>query len=172
MIHIYYGNGKGKTSAAIGLIIRALSTNKKIALYKFFKKKNSSGEDNLLLKQKNVDIYYSDFSHPFFLKNPSIEYNNKIYANQKELFNSVYQAIKKKYKYIILDEVLDLIKLKIISTQECLSLFQSAGKEIELVLTGHYINRKLIKHADLVTQMKKIKHYFDDKVKARKGIEF
>ncbi len=172
MVHIYYGDGKGKSTSAVGVIIRALGCNLKIALFKFFKPRNISGEDGILEKYKNITIFYSKYSHPRIVKNGvSRDYKIKSFRNQKELFLTACKLFKKKYDIIILDEVLDLIPDKIIKTGELLELIKSKNKNMELILTGHYINKKLIASADLVTEMKKIKHYYDKNIVNRKGIE-
>ena len=99
---------------------------------------------------------------------------DKIINSQKKLFETAKGILygKKKYDVIILDEGLDLVKYKIIATNELIQFIQSKPKDVEIILTGHYINRKIKKYADLVTYFKKIKHYYDKGVKARQGIEF
>lgn len=171
MIHLYYGDGKGKTTAAVGLIIRALPLNRKIIIFKFFKTKSASGEDVFLLKQKNIKMVFSRFTFPF-KQSISDDKIKQIYQHQKEIFSSVFFYLKKGYKFIILDEVLDLIQHQIITSDDCLALIKQTDHDQELIMTGHYIDEKLIQAADLVTEMKKVKHYFDRKTAARKGVEF
>ncbi len=171
MVHIYYGKGKGKTTAALGLVLRALNYNLKIAVVKFFKTRNISGEDEILQEYKNVKIIFSKYPHPMFMKDP--EQNKKeSFDYQHSLFERAVRIVQNKYDIIILDEVLDLIKENIISTKDMINLIKSKKENIELILTGHYINESLIKHADLVTQMISIKHYYDRGVPPRRGVEF
>lgn len=171
MVHIYYGRGKGKTTAAMGMVLRALNYNLKIVVIKFFKPRYISGEDRLLEKYKNVKLIFSKYSHPEFMKNTQ-QNKEKVFQHQYFLFKKAKEIIQKDYDIIVLDEILDLIKSGIITTKDIIELIKLKRENIELVLTGHFINKSLIKHADLVTEMKKIKHYYDKDSRARKGIEF
>lgn len=172
MIHIYYGYGKGKTTAALGLVLRSLAYNYKIAIFRFLKIRDISGEDKILKKFKQIKIYYPKSHYPLYLKNVAQEKIQEIYNDQKELFFSVFELFDKGLDVIVLDEILDLIELKIITTKDLIHLLRFYGRNLELIITGHSLNRKIRKYADLVTYMKKIKHYYDKKVKARKGIEY
>lgn len=171
MVHIYYGSGKGKTTAAMGMVLRALNYNLKIAVIKFFKPRYISGEDRLLEKYKNVKLIFSKYSHPEFMKNTQPN-KEKVFQHQYLLFKKAKEIIQKDYDIIVLDEILGLIKPGIITTKDIIELIKLKKENIELVLTGHFINKSLIKHADLVTEMKKIKHYYDKDSQAKKGIEF
>jgi len=171
MIHIYYGDGQGKTCAANGLILRALNNKFKVIIVRFFKTPYISGEDLIFKKFKNIKIFFSKYPHPFFLNN--FKQKEKAKNEQLNLFLKVKNLINKnpKVNLIVLDEVLDLIKEKIISTSMLLHLLKQ-NKKVEFVLTGHYINKTLVKNADKITEMKMIKHYFYKGISARKGIEF
>lgn len=171
MVHIYYGSGKGKTTAAMGMILRALNYNLKIIIIKFFKPRHISGEDNILEKYKNIKLIFSRYPHPQFMKG-QWKNNQKIYQHQYFLFQKALKIIKNNADIVVLDEVLDLVKLKIIKTEDLINLIKLKNINIELILTGHFINKKIIKHADLVTEMKKLKHYYDKKIPVKKGIEF
>ncbi len=171
MVHIYYGIGKGKTTAALGVILRALNYNLKVALIKFFKTRNISGEDKVLKEFKNVRLICSRYPHPRFMKNPE-QNKMKSFENQKLLFEKAVKILQAKYDIVILDEVLDIIKENIISTKDMINLMTSKKENIELILTGHYINESLINNADLVTQMTSIKHYYSKGIPPRQGIEF
>ncbi len=172
LIQIYYGNGKGKTSAAIGSIIRAINYKYKVCLIKFFKIENISGEDRIL-KSLNIEIHFSKYKHPFFYYNSvDNKLKKKIFDYQKYLLNVAKEKLTGKYDLIVLDEILDLIKEEIISTKDLLDIIKGKNKNTELILTGHYINEKLIKFADLVTEIKKIKHYFDKGISNRKGYDY
>jgi cob(I)alamin adenosyltransferase len=166
-IQIYTGWGKGKSTSAAGLVLRACGANLKVALFRFFKTKNLSSEDKILKKIKNLKIFYPEFSSLVFSRNANLE---KIKSEQKKLFEIVKKEINN-YNLIVLDEALDLIKYKIISTDEFLNLLKKRNNT-EIVITGHYLNRKLKKIAHLITEFKKVKHYYDKGIKARKGIEF
>ncbi len=172
LVQIYYGNGKGKTSLATGIIIRALAYNFKILLIKFFKLKNKSGED-LILDKLNVEIIFSQYMHPYFYYNKlTEELKKKIINNQIELFNIAKEKVKKEYDLIVMDEILDLIKDNIISSDDLIKLIKIKNKNTELILTGHYIDDKLRQVADLISFIKKEKHYYDKKIYNRKGFEY
>lgn len=168
-VQIYFGYGKGKSTAASGIILRAVTFGFKIAVFRFFKPKGVSSENKVLEKfRENIKIYYPKYSAPQFAKGVSID---RIIQDQRALFDTAKEIINK-YDIVILDEGLDIIKYKIISTEEMINFIKEKPKGTELILTGHYINRRLKKYADLITEFKKVKHYYDRGIKARKGIEF
>lgn len=171
MVHIYWGKGKGKTTSSIGLIIRALAYQKKIGLIKFFKQENCSGEDHVLAKFKKVSIWYSKYKYPGFIKNDG-SYRKKSCQDQKRLFNKAMLLSKKKYDILVLDEILDLIPEKIINTEDLIALIKQRWPSMELILTGHYIDKQLSKTADLITEMRNIKHFFNKKIGSREGVEY
>ncbi len=171
MVHIYYGSGKGKTTAALGIILRALNYNHKICIIKFFKPQNISGEDKALKKYKNIKLIFSKYPHPQFIKNND-QNKREAEAYQHSLFKEAEKIIQQNYNIVVLDEILDLVKAGIIKTEDITGLIKSKNKNIELILTGHYINKTLIKDADLVTEMKKVKHYYDKGHPAKKGVEY
>ncbi len=169
-VHIYYGDGKGKTSSATGVALRAVAHNLKIAIFRFFKLKGVISEDKILQKFSNIKIFYPRYSAPMFA--PEVP-EKRIILDQQKLFEKARIIVsKKEYDIIILDEVLDLVKYKVISTQDIVHLINKKPENVEIILTGHYINKTLKKYAGLITYFKKIKHYYDKGVKARKGIEF
>lgn len=169
-VHIYYGNGKGKTCSATGVALRAVAHNLKIAIFRFFKPENTSAEDKILQKFPDIKIFYPKYSS--FMFSPDVP-EEKIIKDQQRLFEKSRTIVsRKEYDIVILDEVLDLVKLKIISTQDIVQIIKTKPKNVEIILTGHYINKTLKGYAGLVTYFKKIKHYYDKGVKARKGIEF
>lgn len=168
-IQIYYGNGKGKSTSIAGLILRALPHNFKIALFRFFKPPNVTSEDKILKNfKKNLKIYYPKYPSPMFNKKNKID---EIKEDEKILFNKFVENMKN-YDIIILDEGLDLIKYKIISSKELIKILKNKPENLEIVLTGHYIDRKIKKIADLITEFKNIKHYYQKGIKARRGIEY
>jgi cob(I)alamin adenosyltransferase len=153
MIQIYYGYGKGKTTAAIGQGIRARGAGMSVSLVQFLKDCNS-GE----LGAVDFEIFKAPESLPF---NPGREY--------QEWVDSAIGFIENcKSDMIILDEFLDAIP-EFISEETALRLM---NKNAEIIITGHKEIKSLFENADYITHMEKIKHPFDKGVKARKGIEF
>lgn len=154
MIQIYYGYGKGKTTAAIGLGMRAAGAGMKVSLVQFFKDDKSSE-----LKSVPFDVFKAPDSLPF---NPGKEYQVWV--------DSAVDFIKNcKSDIIILDEFLDVIP-NFISVETAKELIDKADSEI--VITGHKEIKELFEKSDYITHFEKIKHPYDKGVKAREGIEF
>jgi len=168
MIQIYTGKGKGKTTAALGLTLRALGANFRVCFIQFMKKGNFS-EVRALKKFKKLT--FKQFGREKFvsLKNPSREdilLANKALKFARKAVNS------KKYDLVVLDEINVAVKFKLIKLAEVIELVKNVPLFTELILTGRYAHGKLIKLADLVTEMQERKHYFRKGKKARKGIEY
>ena len=153
MLHIYYGNGKGKTTAAIGLGIRARGAGMSVSLVQFLKDCNSSE-----LKAVDFEVIKAPESLPF---NPGREY-------QAWVDSAICFIESCSSEVIILDEFLDVIP-DFVSEEQALRLI---NKEAEVIITGHKEIKPLFEKADYITHMEKIKHPFDKGVKARRGIEF
>ena len=168
MIHIYTGNGKGKTTAALGLIIRALGNGKRVCLIQFMKKNFVYGEIKFLEKQKNIDIFQFgtdqliDPNHPDEIDFKEAELG---YQKAKEILNSG------KYDLIVIDEINVAIKWKLLPLEKQLELLD-IKTDAEVVMTGRYASPEVVKKANLVTEMLEIKHYYSEGVQARKGVEF
>jgi len=168
MIQVYIGNGKGKTTAALGLGLRANGAGKKVLLIQFLKNGQSS-EIKTIRKLKNFDVKI--FGKKGFLDKNKL--TKKDFDLAKQGFNFAQKAVKsKKYNLIILDEINMVNYFGLIKTDDLISLIKKIPSEIELILTGRNASKKIIQSADLVTEMKQIKHYYKKKIKARKGIEF
>jgi cob(I)alamin adenosyltransferase len=172
MVHIYYGDGKGKTSAALGLVLRASSRKLPVLIIRFLKNPGVTGEDELLSKFMIADLVYPSAPTPLFPGKSGKDAGKKAFEAQVNLFRSIPDLVKKKNKVVILDEALDLVRLKLIRSRDLTDLFKKIGPGREIVATGHYMDRELERAADLVTEMKKVKHYFDRNLKARKGVEY
>lgn len=167
MIQVYTGNGKGKTTAALGLALRASGAGLKVYIGQFVKK-GSYGEIKALSKIKNIKI--EQFGAGCFIKkNPTV----KDFQSVKEGFLKVKEIIKKKsYDLVILDEINVALNLKLLSLEEVIELIKNTPASMELVLTGRNAPSAILKLADLVSEIKDRKHYYQKGVKARKGIEY
>lgn len=172
MIHIYYGNGKGKSTAAAGLALRALGHGFSVLMFKFLKNRGGSGEDRFLEKFRKAKIVYAAAPVPLFLSGRDAKAREKARVSQVRLFGRILPYLEKKYRVVVLDEVLDLVRPGWIGVRDLIRLVQKVPSGTELVLTGHYADPLLLRSADLVTEMKKVKHYYDKGRAARKGIEF
>ena len=167
-IHVYTGNGKGKTTSAIGLGIRAAGAGLKVHMLQFMKGRRYS-ELNTLDKIKNFT--YSQHGRDEFVnkKNPE-----KIDIDlAQEGFKQVKKLIKSnKYDMIILDEINVAVDFNLIALDDVLKLIKEKPEKLEIVLTGRYANPKIIKIADYVTEMLEINHPYQKGVQARKGFDF
>jgi cob(I)alamin adenosyltransferase len=177
--HIYYGYGKGKTTSVIGLTIRALGAGKSVALIQFDKgydgvnehyseRKILSGFPNLQLLPFGKERVLGKNSFRFKNEPGDFEEAQKGLAKAKELLTDG------KVDLLILDEVLAAVMCKLLTQNEVMELVDiyNQNRHCELVFTGHQVWPELVAKADLVTELKKEKHYFDQKVLSKEGIEF
>jgi cob(I)alamin adenosyltransferase len=168
MIQIYTGNGKGKTTASLGLIVRALGREKRVCLIQFMKKNFEYGEIKFLSKQNGLDIFQ-------FGTDKLVDPNNPAKIDFKEAekaFQKAKEAIaSKKYELIVIDEINVAVEWKLLPLEKQLELLKMKTKA-EIIMTGRYATDEVIDKADLVTEMKEVKHYFNAGTPARKGIEF
>ena len=168
MIHIYTSNGKGKTTAALGLGLRAIGANKKVLLIQFLKDGQSS-EIKAIKKLSNFDVKV--FGRKGFLNKNKLTKKDFDPAWRGFLFAK--KAIQsKKYNLIILDEINMVNYFGLLKIEEVIDLIKKTPLKTELILTGRNASKKLIQLADLVTEMKEVKHYYRKEVKARRGIEY
>lgn len=167
MIQVYTGDGKGKTTAGLGLAIRAAGAGKKVYIAQFVKGRECS-ESNVLKKIKNIKI--EQFGSGYFIKGKP---RRKDIEAAGAGFKKIIGILKKnKFDVIILDEINVAMDLKLLDCHDVLKLIKNTSKKIELILTGRNAPREILKCADLVSRIKEIKHYFKSGLKARKGIEY
>jgi cob(I)alamin adenosyltransferase len=167
LIQVYTGNGKGKTTAALGLALRAAGAGLKVFIGQFIKGKNYS-ELTALKKIKNIKV--EQFGRGCFIKKTP---NQKDIDAAKNGWLKIKKIISQEtYDVVILDEINIALKLNLLELKEVISLIKKAPKKLELVLTGRYAHPQIIKMADLVSQIIERKHYFRQGIKARKGIEY
>ena len=173
-IHLYYGDGKGKTTAALGLAFRALGHGKKVVMLQWLKGRKDIGEVKAQEFFKNKFKIYQFGPTYFTWENPPVggEANAHKKLAQKGLEKLEQIVAKDKYDVLILDEVVDAVVMKFIPKDKTIKLIQKAVKKGEVIITGHKPDKDFLKLADLATEMKKQKHYFDKGVEARAGIEF
>jgi len=166
-VHIYTGNGKGKTTAALGLSIRAAGAGMKVFIAQFIKKGNYS--EIKALKKFSDLITVEQFGSGCFIKGkPAAE---DIQAARKGIERIKSIVSSGDYKMVILDEANVAVKLGLFSVEDLLDIITDKPEEVEIVITGRNADQRLIEKSDLVTEMKEIKHYFQKGVKARVGIE-
>ena len=166
-VHVYTGDGKGKTTAALGLSIRAAGAGLRVFIAQFIKADEYS--EIKALKRFSDLITIEQFGLGGFIGgNPSagdIEAAQKGVARVREIISS------ETYDLVVLDEANIAVNYKLISEQDLLDIIDAKPNNLELVITGRNASSKVMDKADLVTQMKAVKHYFQNGVEARVGIE-
>jgi len=166
-IHVYTGNGKGKTTAALGLAVRAAGAGLKVYIAQFVK----HGEYSEIkgLKRLSDMITVEQFGSGHFIKGrPSAE-DAAVAQQGLEKVKSILTAGK--HQVVILDEANVAVSLDLFSEEALLEVIRSKPDETEIIITGRGATTKIIECADLATEMKEVKHYFKNGVQARIGIE-
>lgn len=166
-VQVYTGDGKGKTTASFGLALRAVCAGYKVYIGQFMKGAN-----------------YSELKAPEYLPNLKIEQFGSTQfihstPSQRDI-DMANEGLKKiqsiinsgEYDVVIMEEINVAMMYDIFPTEKILDIIKNKPEHVELVLTGRYAKREIIEVADLVTEMRMIKHYYLDGVQARKGIEF
>ncbi len=171
LIQIYTGDGKGKTTAAVGLAVRARGHNLRVCYIYFHKdpEKKAYGEFKLLEKF-GVDVFGFARKHPHFSKDLAAEDVRRECLNGLEFIKKLYQ--EEKYDIVILDEIVISLRDGFLEEEEILEILEMKPEELELVLTGRGATEKIVEKADLVSEIKKIKHPYDSGMQGREGIEY
>ncbi len=166
-VQIYTGNGKGKTTAALGLALRAAGAGLNVYIGQFIKGMHYSELDSL---QRYSDlIQIEQFGRDCFIHNNPSEEDYQLAQNG---FNQMKDIIDSgKYQLVILDEISIATIYKLIPVQEVLKLIENKPENVEIVLTGRSMDSRIMEAANLVTEMTEVKHYFQEGVQARQGIE-
>lgn len=171
MIIVNTGNGKGKTTAAIGQIVRSLGRGWRVCLIQLFKGKEFYGEQKLFTRLPGLDFHSFAPRHPFCFPNVTREKACKGCADALDFFRSVAEG-KKRYQLIVLEEFNIALREGYIDLDELLSIIDRLDEVTHVLITGRGAPKRLIQKADMVTEMKEIKHPFQTGKRARKGIEF
>lgn len=169
MIQIYTGNGKGKTTAALGLGLRAAGHGMKVIMIQFMKGKIDYGELTAAKHLPNFTI--EQYGRPDFVNpdNPSkedIKLAQQAFARAREIIRG------KEHDIVILDEINVAVAFGLIELCDVLNLIKSMPESMELILTGRYMPDELAEHADLISDIREVKHHFQKGACARKGIEY
>lgn len=171
MIHIYTGNGKGKTTAAFGLAMRASGQGLKVAIFQFLKPKRLLCGERISTKRlRAVKLVCFEELHPIFTSDISL---SELKRNIRNDFDRVKKTIfSNRYDVVILDEIINAVDQNFISKDALSRLLKKVPEKIELILTGRGDISSIEKYADYVTVMIEKKHPFRNKIGARKGIEY
>ncbi len=165
-IQVYTGNGKGKTTAALGLSVRAVCSGKKVFFGQFVK--------GMKYSELEAVKFLPNFKMQQFGRNTFIF--DKPTKADIDAANNGLKTIEKilisgEYDVVIMDEVNIAIFFELFSDEDVIKVLNKKADNVEVILTGRYATDKIIDRADLVTEMKEIKHYYTQGVQARKGIE-
>jgi cob(I)alamin adenosyltransferase len=167
--HVYTGNGKGKTSAAVGLAVRALGRGWKVFMVQFLKSEACSGEIAAFKKLKNFKCV--QFGSPKFIKKGQIHPIDVRLAQKG--FETAENAVRKReWDMVILDEIIQAVDFDLIPQEKVLGLMRDKPDSVELILTGRNASPQLIEAANLVSEIREIKHPYRKGIPARKGIEY
>ena len=169
MIQVYTGNGKGKTSAALGIALRAAGQGRRVYIVFFMKGEFPYGEQKVLSDLPNVD--FARYGFESFVDPTNVRPEEKEEA-QKALAAAGQAMFSKRYNVVILDEVNVAAAWKLIDINEVIKLINGRPEDIDLILTGRYADPRVIELADLVTDMVKIKHPYDKGIPSRRGIDY
>jgi cob(I)alamin adenosyltransferase len=171
LIQVYTGNGKGKTTAAIGLAIRAAGAGLKVAFYQFLKGGDFPvSEEKILNSFTEIDFIRFNQTTPLFDKKISVEaLAGQVKSDLEIVSNDIANS---GYDMIVLDELTHLINFNLVDEKQIMKMLDSKPETMEIVITGRQASAKLIKKADLVTEMKEIKHPFQKGLPAQPGIDF
>ena len=156
-IHVYYGEGKGKTTAAMGLVLRAAGSGLEVLMFQFLKDPNVTclpGKDRVKFVSKMNADEKARLKH----------YNNK----------ALDEIIKfcGPFDVLVLDEILCAVQLGVLSEEKLVEFLEHKPRGLEIVLTGHVVSDKVLELADYVTEIRKVKHPYDQGITAREGIEY
>ena len=168
-IQIYTGNGKGKTTAAIGQAVRAAGYGLKIYIVQFMKEYPYNELNSLKLLNDWITI--EQFCGDDFVYKKQLPSEEETEKAKTGLISANEKMLSSEYDIIILDEVCTSIYFKLIHLKDVLTLIKNKPESTELILTGRYCPQQLIDKADLVTEMKEIKHYYERGITSRLGIE-
>ena len=171
LIHIYCGDGKGKTTAAMGLGMRAVGRDKKVLLTQFLKD-NETGELNSIEKLgANFEVFKGIPVNKFF-KFMSLKEQIETRKEHEERFREVTKkAINEEVDLLILDEIIASINLELVPLNKVIVFLQNRPKGLEVVLTGRNPDEKLVELADYVSEIRAVKHPYEKGINSRIGIE-
>lgn len=170
LIHIYCGDGKGKTTAAVGLAVRCAGRGNKVLLVQFLKSRDS-GELYSLAKLPDIEVMRGKESKKFTFQ-MNEEEKHALLIEHNKMFEQVLAKIKNGgYSLLILDEVIGALNAKVFEMPKVIEFLRHKPENLEVVLTGRNPAPELVEIADYVSEMRKVKHPMDKGIMAREGIE-
>ena len=166
-VQVYTGNGKGKTTAALGLAFRAVGRGLRVCFFQFIK--NGAYGEKLLAEKLAPLMIIIQSGRPALVSNENSEPDRQ--EAQKGLEYARKLLVSGDYDLVVLDEINTAVSFGLIDLEQALELIRIKPQNVELVLTGRYASEQIVEAADLVTEMRSVKHYYQKGVPARIGIE-
>ncbi len=171
LIHVYTGEGKGKTTAAFGLALRAAGQGKNVLILQFLKSRTKDSGEITTAKKCGVEVVkFRRQTSPIF--DPGVKPRELKKSVKKALVLSIKKIKSNSYDMLIMDEFNNLVESGYVNTGDVKKIIREKPEGLELVFTGRGASKELINIADYVTEMRMVKHPFNKGVKARKGIEY
>lgn len=171
LIHIYCGDGKGKTTAALGLVMRSCACGYRVIFTQFIKSWDTS-ELSILQSLENVTILRGNFPSKFS-KDYTEADREAVFLENNRLFQEAVSQIEPGAKtLLVLDEIIGTLDKKLVEEQQVFNYLRNKDQDTEVVMTGRNPSEELIDIADYVSEIRKIKHPYEKGIMARKGIEF
>jgi cob(I)alamin adenosyltransferase len=171
LIHLYTGEGKGKTTAAVGLAVRALGHGMRVC-YAYFNKQPELYGYNEIQSLKKLGANVLGFTNGHWSFNPSVTPESSRNEVQNGLMALLEFVNNEKTDLLIMDEILISIRDGVLSENELINFIDQKPEPLELVMTGRGASKGLIEKADYVSDIQKIKHPYDQKILSRQGIEY
>jgi len=168
LVQVYTGNGKGKTTASLGLALRAIGRGMKVYMIQFMK---NAKYGEILTAEKLSNLKIVQYGRNCFVNKEKPE-KIDIELAHDGLKHAKQIIMGGEYDLVILDEINVALNFKLISLEDVLDLIRNKPAHVELVLTGRYADKKIVEIADLVTEMLDIKHPFREGVQIREGIDY
>jgi cob(I)alamin adenosyltransferase len=166
-VQVYTGDGKGKTTAAIGLAIRALGAGWPVFFAQFLKTGEYS--EHKALAQFSDHLTIKTYGRNVFIKGEPEEEDRRL---AQEAYQEIAEIVASgRHRLVVLDEANVAVHYGLITVDQILNLIDRRAEGVELLITGRYAHSRLIERADLITEMRGVKHYFDQGIKARVGVE-
>lgn len=173
LVHLYTGNGKGKTTAALGLALRALGRGRKVAIVQFLKRTSYKTGEIMFAERMDEPFTINRFGASRFAsaaEKREVETSGQTVARGWEMARKL--AATGQHDLLVLDEITHVVKQKLVPLPELIELIKTKNVSMELVLTGRYAPEGLEEVCDYVTEMREVKHPFHNGIRAREGTEF
>lgn len=168
LIQIYTGDGKGKTTAALGLALRAAGWGMKTVIVQFMKNSKNSGELKALAGIPQISVF--SYGNDYLLYHKNVCIQDVLLA--KEALQKARESMREDIDILILDEINNALDFGLLEEAEVLELLRNKPARLEIIATGRDASEAMLAAADLVTEMRELKHPYQRGIKARKGIEY